>query len=222
MRIPLFNMLRRSPLENTLKHSEKVAECAPLFVKAVENYFHGEREEFELIKEEIRDIEAQADRIKRNIRSHLPPSMLLPFSLPAFFAFLREADKVVDCVKNSLYWMSYFNISLPAEIRRDYLSLVRTVGDYLGLLPEMVRRGHVYFDSRMEEDRRSVKNIVREIRHREKASDDLEKTIIVRLCATEEIPPKTFFVMIRLVETTGDIADHLENAADMMRALISR
>lgn len=222
MRIPLVNMLRRSPLENTLRHSHKVAECAPLFVRAVESYFQGDRDLFELNKEEIRDIEAEADRIKRNIRSHLPPSILLPFSLPAFFSFLREADKVVDCVKNSLHWMSYFKISLPAEIEGDYISLVQSVGEYLSLLPEMVNRAHTYFDSRMESDRQLVKEVVREIRRRERASDDIEKTILIRLCAADEVNPKTFFIMIRLVETTGDIADHLENAADMMRVLIAR
>lgn len=222
MRIPLVNMLRRSPLENTLRHAHKVAECAPIFVQAVQGYFRGDRDLFELNKEDIRDIEAEADRIKRNIRSHLPPSILLPFSLPAFFSFLREADKVVDCVKNALYWMSYMQLVLPSDIERDYVALVSSVGDYLRLLPELVERAHTYFETRMESDRQLVKDAVREIRHREKASDDMEKTIIIRLCAAEEVPPKTFFVMTRLVETTGDIADHLENAADMMRALIAR
>ncbi len=222
MRIPLVNMLRRSPLENTLRHARKVAECAPIFVEAVESYFKGDRDRFELNKEDIRDIEAEADRIKRNIRSHLPPSILLPFSLPAFFSFLREADKVVDCVKNSLYWMSYMQLVLPADIEREYVALVRSVGEYLGLLPELVERAHTYFETRMESDRQLVKEGVREIRHREKASDDMEKMIIVRLCAADTVPPKTFFIMTRLVETTGDIADHLENAADMMRVLIAR
>ena len=59
-------------------------------------------------------------------------------------------------------------------------------------------------------------------RFREAESDDLEKTLLIRLCADQELSAKTFFVMIRLVETTGDIADHLENSADMMRIMIAR
>lgn len=222
MRVVLANLLRRSPFENTFKHAVKVAQCGPSFVKAVESYFKADWEQFELLKEEIRDIEAEADRIKRNIRAHLPASILMPVEKSVFFAFLREADKVVDCVKNSLYWMSYYHLSLPEAIRRDYILLAKEVGDYVGLLPEMVDRAHRYFDSRTEQDRQSVKDIVTEIRFRENESDDLEKTLLVRLCADEDIPPKTFFLMTRLVETTGDIADHLENAADMMRAMVSR
>jgi predicted phosphate transport protein (TIGR00153 family) len=222
MRIVLSNLLKRSPFENTFKHAVKVAQCGPLFVEAVQAYFKPDRDKFEFLKEEIRDLEAEADRLKRNIRAHLPANILMPVEKSVFFTFLREADKVVDCAKNSLYWMSYFDLTLPPDIQRDYILLVKEVGDYLGLLPEMVLRAHNYFKSRMEQDRVAVKDIIRDIRFREKESDDLEKTLFIRLCADESIPPRTFFLMIRLVETTGDIADHLENAADMMRAMIAR
>lgn len=222
MRMPFFNMFRTSPFEKTLKHAEKVARCGPLFVRGVERYFSGDRDTFEFIKEEIRDLEAEADKIKQNIRAHLPAAILMPVEKPLFFSFLREADKVIDCIKNSLYWMSYYNLSLPAAIQNDYLVLVKEAGDYLGFLPEMVSRAHTYFGTRREKDRQGLKDIIREIRFREKESDFLEKTILIRLCADEDIPPKTFFVMIRLVETTGDVADHLENSADMMRAMIAR
>jgi len=222
MRTVLANLFRRSPFENTLKHALKVAQCGPLFVKAVESYFKGDWDQFDFLKEEIRDLEADADRIKRNIRAHLPKSILMPVEKSVFLTFLKEADKVVDCVKNSLYWMSYCHLNLPKEVQRDYVTLVKEVGDYIGFLPEMVLRADKYFRSRMEQDRQAVKDIIGEIRFREKESDDLEKTMFIRLCADEHLPPKTYFIMIRVVETTGDIADHLENSADMMRAMIAR
>lgn len=222
MRIVLANLLKRSPFENTFKHAVKVAQCGPIFVEAVQAYFEPDRDKFEFLKEEIRDLEAEADRLKRNIRAHLPVSIFMPVEKSVFFTFLREADKVVDCVKNALYWMSYYNLDLPQDIRRDYVLLAKEVGDYVGFLPEMVLRAHTYFKSRMEQDRVAVKEIIREIRFREKESDDLEKALFIRLCADEAIPSKTFFIMIRLVETTGDIADHLENSSDMMRAMIVR
>jgi predicted phosphate transport protein (TIGR00153 family) len=222
MRNPFASMFVRSPFENTLKHATVVGQCGPLFVRAVECYFTGEHHTFDMLKEEIRDLEAKADKIKRNIRSHLPSSILMPVDKPVFFSFLREADKVVDCIKNALYWMSYYELRLPEEIRRDFVLLAKEAGDYLGFLPELVKSAHHYFGTRTEADREIVKEIIREIRWREKESDDLEKTILIRLCADESIPPRTFFLAMKLVETTGDIADHLENSADMMRAMIAR
>lgn len=222
MRNPLFGLFRRSPFENTFRHAERVAQCGPLFVQAVQHYFDGRQHDFELLKEEIRDLEAEADRIKRNVRAHLPPSILMPVEKSVFFNFLREADKVVDCIKNSLYWMSYYKLELPTGVQRDYILLVKEVGDYLGFLPEMVLRAHNFFGSRMETDRQAVKDIIEEIRFRERESDDLEKAMFIRLCADEALPPKTFFLMIRLVETTGEIADHLENSSDMVRIMIAR
>jgi predicted phosphate transport protein (TIGR00153 family) len=222
MRIVLANLFRRSPFENTLRHANKVAQCGPLFVKAVETYFEGDRDEFNFLKEAIRDLEAEADRIKRNIRAHLPVRILMPVEKSVFFSFLKEADSVVDCVKNALYWMSYYHLDLPKDIQRDYIRLVKEVGDYTGFLPEMVSTAHKYFRTRTEEDRQAVKYIIGEIRFRERGSDDLEKTMFIRLCADEHLPPKVFFIMIRIVQTTGNIADHLENSADMMRVMIAR
>lgn len=222
MRFPFITMLKRSPFERALEHAEKVGSCGPLFLKAVQCYDAGDRDGFEIIKEEIRDTEAECDLIKRNLRAHLPSGILMPVDKWAFFAFLREADKVIDCVKNSLYWISYFYRPLPEEIRSDYVLLAREAGDFLGLLPELVRLAHTYFLTRQESDRRAVKDMIKEIRFRENESDDLEKTLLIKLGASESIDAKTFFMMVRLVETTGDIADHLENAADMMRAMVAR
>lgn len=222
MRVSLIKFFVRSPFERVQKHADKVAACGPVFLDAVQSYLKGDRDRFEILKEEIRDMEAECDAIKRNIRAHLPSRVLMVVDKPLFFSFLREADKVIDCIKNALYWISFYNRPFPEEIRADYLLLVREVSDFLGLLPEMVKRAHTYFGSRQESDRLQVKEIVKEIRFREQESDDVEKTIMIRLCADEEIDPKTFFLMIRLVETTGDIADHLENASDMMRAMIAR
>ena len=222
MRMPFFNFFVTSPFEKVFEHATKVGSCGPIFLEAVESYLEGNMDRFEILKEEIRDLEAECDTIKRNIRSHLPRNILMPVEKPLLFGFLREADKVVDCVKNALYWLSYLNKPFPVEARKEYLLLIKEVSDFLGLLPEMVQRAHTFFVSRIERDRISVKDIVKEIRFRERESDYLEKSLMVRLCADEKIDPKVFFLMIRLVETTGDIADHLENSADMIRAMIAR
>ena len=222
MRMPFINFFVTSPFEKVHKHATKVGSAGPIFLKAVESYFEGNMDRFELLKEEIRDLEAECDLIKRNIRAHLPRNILMPVEKPLLFGFLREADKVVDCVKNALYWLSYLNKPFPSEARKEYLLLIREVSDFLGLLPEMVQRAHTFFVSRIERDRIFVKDIVKEIRFRERESDYVEKSLMVRLCADEEMDPKVFFLMIRLIETTGDIADHLENSADMIRAMVSR
>jgi predicted phosphate transport protein (TIGR00153 family) len=222
MRMPFFNFFVTSPFEKVHEHATKVGSCGPIFLKAVKSFLEGDMDRFELLKEEIRDIEAECDTIKRNIRSHLPRNILMPVEKPLLFGFLREADKVVDCVKNALYWLSYLSKPFPVEARKEYLLLIKEVSDFLGLLPEMVQRAHTFFISRIEGDRILVKDIVKEIRFRERESDYLEKSLMVRLCADEEMDPKVFFLMIRLIETTGDIADHLENSADMIRAMVAR
>ena len=88
--------------------------------------------------------------------------------------------------------MSYYNLEIPEETQKDFILLAKEVADYIGFLPEMVKRAHTYFTNRMEKDREAVKEVIREIRFREGESDDLEKTLLIRLCADRELPQRLF------------------------------
>ena len=192
MRFPIMTLFQASPFERVREHAHNVGQCGPLFLNAVKSYMEGDRDQFEIMKEEIREAEASCDRLKQNVRAHLPSSIVMPVEKSTFFSFLKEADKVIDCIKNSLYWMSYVELSFPEDIARDYLLLVREVSDFVGFLPELVSLSHTYFGTRYESDRQAIKDIIKEIRFRERESDELEKTIMVRLCADERIPPRAF------------------------------
>jgi uncharacterized protein Yka (UPF0111/DUF47 family) len=66
-----------------------------------------------------------------------------------------------------------------------------------------------------------VKDIIRSLRQREHEADQIENEFKVKIFSMER-DPIAFFHMIRLVEIIGAIADHAENAGDIMRAMIAR
>ena len=66
-----------------------------------------------------------------------------------------------------------------------------------------------------------VKEIIVNIRQQEHDADVAEKALLQKLF-NMDLDPVTVFHMVRLTETIGSIADHAENAGDMMRAMLSR
>jgi len=78
-----------------------------------------------------------------------------------------------------------------------------------------------YFQSYSESQRVAVKEIIRRVREQEHAADKIEAEIKQRVF-NMRIDPVTVFHMIRLAEIVGSIADHAENAGDMMRAMLAR
>ena len=222
MRIPFVSFFVSSPFEGLLEHAERVKECAWAFQQAIECHISDRCRQFEELRREVSQLENQADSIKRRIRGHLPVGTLMPVSKFQLFRYLREQDQVLDAVKDALNWISYRSEpGIPEELHKDILLLVDAVIDPLEELSLMVGGAKRYFQSYSESQRVAVKEIIRRVREQEHAADKIEAEIKQRVF-NMRIDPVTVFHMIRLAEIVGSIADHAENAGDMMRAMLAR
>ncbi|MBW1974838.1 MAG: TIGR00153 family protein [Deltaproteobacteria bacterium] len=222
MRSALLKLFRQSPFPLLLKHAEVVREVAPVFRSAVIAYLDGDMGDFEKYHNQTIMLESQGDSIKRNLRGHLPRGVLLPMDKFKLFAYIREQDKVLDSVQNVLHWLSYHNTKVPDPIVDDLLLLVDRSLYSLKAVHPMVSAAESYFDSFSEEMRQVVKESIAQIREYEFQSDQVERKLLADLFAYPFENPIEAFHLIRTVELLGDISNHAENAADMMRAMIAR
>ena len=99
--------------------------------------------------------------------------------------------------------------------------LVDAVIDPIEELSKMVSEARKYFKTYNESQRVLVKNIIRNLRQQEHDADILEDAIKRNIFAqcTDAV---TVFHTVRLAEIIGSIADHAENAGDMMRAMLAK
>ena len=222
MRVPFLSFFMTSPFEGLIEHAEIVKECAWAFQQAMECYSDKNCERFEEYREEVDKLESQADSVKRRIRGHIPPGTLMPVSKFQLFQYIREQDNVLDSVEDALNWLSYrTSPGLQEEVKQDFLNLVDSVIEPIEELRRMVTEAKKYFDSYSDKQRNVVKEIISNLRLRENEADRLEGEL-KRKIFSKESDPVAVYHSIRLAETVGAIADHAENAGDMMRAMISR
>jgi len=222
MRIPLLSLFMKSPFEGLQEHAEKIKECAWTFKKAMECYTSSTCITFEDFRKEIISLESQADAIKRRIRGHIPVGTLMPVDKFQLFMYLREQDQVIDTVEDALDWISYRPESgIPEELTEDFSLLVDVVMDPIEELIKMVSEARKYFKNYSNSQRLVVKDLIRTIRLQEQKGDKLEDAIKRKIFSLGT-DPVTMLHMIKLSELIGSIADHAENAGDMMRAMISR
>jgi hypothetical protein len=168
----------------------------------------------------VAKLESEADAIKRNIRGHMPRGILMPVDKFHFFMYLREQDRVVDKVEEALYWLSYRPEGVEEDIGDDLKFLVEKVVPAIEMLSPLVELATSFFKARFKEERVKIKSLIRDIRQQEHEADHLERELIHRIFTTIKDPMQVFF-LIRLVENIGSIADHAQNASDMMRAMIA-
>jgi predicted phosphate transport protein (TIGR00153 family) len=212
-----------SPFDGLQEHAEKVKECAWAFQQAIECHLTDQCESFEEFRSEVDKLESEADAIKRRIRGHLPKGTLMPVDKFQLFRYLREQDKVLDAVEEALDWLSYRSEpGIPDELEKDFFMLVDAVLDPVEEMCRMVDEARKYFKNFSEKQRILVKDIIHTLRQQEHNADKVEDAIKQKVLNMQDIDGVTVFHMIRLAEIIGSIADHAENAGDMVRSMLAR
>jgi len=222
MRLPFLSMFLTSPFAGIQEHAEKVRECAWAFQQAMECHVSRQCQTFDELRQEVIRLESEADAIKRRIRGHLPIGTLMPVSKFQLFRYLREQDGVLDAVEDALDWISYRpEPGIPSDLEKDFFLLVDAVIEPIEELSKMVSEARKYFRSYSEEQRAKVKEIIRNLRQQEHEADKVEDTLKSKLF-NMDIDAVSIYHLIQLVEIVGSIADHAENAGDMMRAMLAK
>lgn len=222
MRFLFSKLFKTSPFDGLSEHAEKVKECAWAFQQAIECHMADDCRTFEDLRAEVDKLESEADAIKRRIRGHLPKGTLMPVDKFQLFRFLREQDSLVDSVEEALDWLSYrSDPGIPKELRKDFLLLIDAVVDPIDELDRMIAEARKYFQSFSEKHRKPIKQIIHAIHQQEHEADKVEDSLKQKIF-NSQMDPITVFHMIRLAETIGSLADHAQNAGDMMRAMIAK
>lgn len=222
MRIPFSNMFMTSPFEGLQEHAEKVKECSWAFQQAIECHLSPKCTRFEEFRDEIVRLENEADAIKRRIRGHIPKRTMSPVSTFLIFRYLKQQDGVLDAVEDTLDWISYRRkTKIPEALEKDFTLLVNAVIDPIEKLPTMVSEARQYFKSYSEEQRVVVKKIIHALHRQEREVDKFEYDIKKKVFNLD-MDAVSIIYLVRLAEIIGSIADHAQNAGDMMRAMLSK
>ena len=222
MRIPFLGLFQESPFGRLIEHAEKVKEGGRQFREAMVCYLQGHRADFDRRHLDVTRLESDADAIKRNIRGHLPSGIMMPVNKFLFLYYLRNQDNVIDAAQDTLHWLSYQSTLIPDALGDDFLYLVDKAVEVIDLVPQMAKRGTVYFRSFSTQDRERAKETIRTIRQKENESDQIERKLMSDIFAQTVSDPAATFPLIHLVECIGEISNHAENASDMMRVMIAR
>jgi predicted phosphate transport protein (TIGR00153 family) len=211
-----------SPFEGLQEHAEKVKECVWAFQQAIECHVSNRCKKFEEFRREVVRMESEADVIKRRIRGHIPKGTMMPVHKFQLFRYLREQDNVLDAAEDALDWISYRSEpGIPENLESDFFLLVDAVINPIEELSVMVVEARKYFRTYSGKQREAVKNIIRKLRQQEHEADKIED-VVKQKVFNMNMDPVTVYHMVRLAEIIGSIADHAENAGDMMRAMLSR
>jgi len=220
--LPLFG---RSPFSALQRHMEKVEETLERLEPFFAAFLEGDSARTREIRKEILKREHEADKIKNEIRDHLPKSYFLPVDRRDLLSLLHQQDRLADLCEDIVIVATLReDLSLPPDLRehvREVLGRTRqashTARRIISQLDELLEAsfGGPEADAVLE----LIHQVGLEEHEVDKAIYTLAKELYRR---EEELGAVRLMLWQKLLELIGQIANAAESIGDQVRLMLSR
>lgn len=219
-----LDLFARSPITPMQEHMHVVRDCVTEIVPLFEAACAGDAAGVQSRQRRIDELEGAADRLKNDLRAHLPRRLLLPVDRRDLLEILDWQDSIADTAQDISDLLVLRQMPVPRSMRPTLLDLCRAVertchraADVIDRLDELVEIG---FRGREAE---RVSGMIDEVCALEGETDRLGAALERELFRIEgELPPVNVMFWYRLIDWIGNLADHAEKVANRLRLLIAR
>jgi len=224
-RAPVQDTFRRkSPFNQLLEHMGKVRECIDLLEGGVIKYYKGDYKDFSELSKKVSKIEHEADLIKGNLRNHLPNSLFMPVDKGKFLWALREQDAILDHAENLAHMLDMRHTKIPKELRNIFIDHAKLVGKTVKAMEDAVENIRDLVEtSFVKREREQTKEYIYKVHEYEYKADKKKYEITKGIYKLEKkLDPMDVYHLLKIADWVDDIADHAENVADWLRAMIAK
>ena len=212
-----------SPVGPIQDHMETCYQCSRELVTFFEHVVAAEWDEAEASRQKIVDLENQADDIKKEIRTHLPKSLLMPVPREDLLDLLLVQDRIANRVRDVSGLVLGRKMQIPEAIQKDFLAFVSRNVDAAKKARKSIRElDELYETGFRGAEAELVESLVSELDAIEDETDEMQARIRGELFAVEdELPPVNVVFLYRVIELTGDIGDMAERIGRRLELLLS-
>jgi len=216
------NLFGTSPIRPMQQHMRAAVACAREVGPLFEAMAAGDPGAIAARRAEIDRLEHEADRIKNEIRSHLPKRLFMAVERRDMLDILDSQDSIADVAQDIAHLADQRQMVTPEPLRQPVADLVARVlaaceqsGRVIDELDELLETG---FRGRGVG---RVEGMIDELARIESETDELEERILRRLFELEsEFGLGTFF-WYEMVRWIADLADYAEKVGNRLRLLIA-
>ena len=216
----IANLFGHSPIRPMQEHMRAAVECARQILPLFEEMVAGDAAAIATRRQEIDRLEHEADRIKNEIRSHLPKRMFLAVERRDMLEILDYQDSIADVAQDIAELADMRSMVVPKQLASAFLELVRSVVTaceqaerVINELDELVETGF-----RGREVAR-VDEMIEELSRMESDTDALEERVQRLLFGIEDELGISAIFWYKLIDYVGGMADYAERVGNRLRLL---
>lgn len=185
------------------------------------------KEDWQLAKKQqtkISMLEREADKLKRDLRLHLPSSLFMPVSRRDLLEVLTMQDKVANKAKDIAGLIIGRKMVFPDALGPDVLEFVKRCIDAsrqaqkaINELDELVETGFSGKEVTV------VQAMIKKLDNIESHTDKLQVGIRSKLFKQEDkLPPVNVMFLYRVIDWIGDLADLSQRVGSRLELILAR
>lgn len=121
---------------------DKISEAGLIFRAGIKDYLDKDLEQFKKRLKDIKELEGDADNLRREIRYYLYTKMLIPESRGDVLGLLETSDNVIDTTKTVLSHFDIESPSIPEEFNIEFIKLTESA---VHALSNLVKANRAFF-----------------------------------------------------------------------------
>jgi predicted phosphate transport protein (TIGR00153 family) len=218
---PFKNLFGRNPfsaLQEHMRAAVQAVEVVPELFKALAEADQGR---VAILKDQVFAFEAEADRIKNELRDHLPRGLFLPVNRRDLLEVLDMQDSMADTAQDIAELLLERQMTIPRGLEEPLqvfveqcVSVCRYAATIIEELDELLEMG---FGGR---DATKVEDMIGKLNQQEDETDVLGVELARALFKLEnEIDPVSVIFWYRLIDWIGDLADYAEKVGNRLRLM---
>lgn len=221
---PFLTLFGRSPIGPMQQHIAKAYDCAAQLKPFIEAVTANDWVEAERVQQAICELEREADKLKKDVRVHLPKSLFLPVPRTDLLELLSVQDKVANRAKDIAGLMLGRQMQIPVPLQPAFKAFVQRSIDAaaqalkaMNELDELLETG---FSGR---EVTLVETLIDELDRIEHDSDNLQIKLRSDLYKLEkDLPPVDVMFLYQIIEWIGDVADRAQRVGNRLELLMAR
>ncbi|MDK2876778.1 MAG: uncharacterized protein PWQ22_1188 [Archaeoglobaceae archaeon] len=179
-----------SPFPTLVKHAVLCGRAVGVLQKQFDAY---EKEEFELVekyREEIDELENHADELKKEIRTHVTRSMILPVDRQDLLEFLRAQDEIINNCEHVGHMLTFRKVKADSEIMVDFKVLLAKIMECVNEYERMVEHINTLVETSFDKKEiQTILEIIQEVESLEHECDQVQIKLHKSLFNSEKLNP---------------------------------
>ncbi|MEE9342245.1 MAG: TIGR00153 family protein [Gammaproteobacteria bacterium] len=213
-----------SPIRPLQTHMASVQVCVNQLIPFFEAVLSGDWKQVTKEQREISRLENEADKLKRELRLHLPKSLFMPVSRPDLLEVLSMQDKIANQAKDIAGIITGRKMQFPEGLDDIIMEFVSRSIDAsaqaqtaINELDELVATGF------RGNELKVVESMIKVLDKIESETDKMQVKFRKEIFKREkDLPPVDVMFMYKIIEGIGELADRAQRVGSRLELMLAR